>query len=54
MEHRVKKGDNELLFPFALCSMPYAFLLFDEREHHPEGRLTFPGLHLHFTFHLFD
>jgi hypothetical protein len=54
MEHGVKQENNELIFPSALCSMPYAFLLFGEREHHPEGRLPFPGLHLHLSFHLFD
>jgi hypothetical protein len=54
MEHRVKKEDKVLFFRFALCSMPYTFLLFDERKHHPKGGLTFPRLHLHLSFHLFD
>ena len=54
MEYRVKEEDKVLFFRFTLCAIPYAFLLFGEREHHPEGRSTFPGLHLHFSLHLFD
>ncbi len=37
-----KKTKSFSPLPFALCSMLYAFLLFDEREHYSEGRFTFP------------
>jgi hypothetical protein len=42
MKHGAKKMQRVLWFTLSSCSARFASLLFDEQEHHPEGRLTFP------------